>query len=147
MKILIQRSKNSSVKVENKVVGKINYGMVIFICFESLDGEELIHKAISRLLKLRIFDDPQTKKMSYTIEQVKGQVLVISQFTLSWNGQGGNRPSFDASMSPLKAQNFFQKFCEDWKETSTVPIESGIFGADMEVQIINDGPVTFFLQV
>ncbi len=135
------------VKIEGRVAGKIAHGMVIFVCFENLDGEELINKAISKIIKLRVFDDPVTKKMGLSLDQVKGQVLLISQFTLSWNGNGGHRPSFDASMPPLKAQSFYQKFIEQWKNTTPIPIETGMFGQEMEVHIINDGPVTFFLQI
>lgn len=142
MKILIQRSKQSSVKVENEIVGKIDHGMVVFICFEQEDTEEKIDMAIHKLINLRIFED-ENNKMTYNILQTKGSILSVSQFTLSWDGSGGHRPSFDRSMSPNQAKLFYAIFNKKLKEH--LPVETGIFGAMMEVAITNDGPVTFHL--
>jgi D-tyrosyl-tRNA(Tyr) deacylase len=142
MKILIQRSKQSSVKVEGEIVGKIEHGMVLFVCFEQDDNEEKIDLAIHKLINLRIFED-ENNKMTFNILQTKGSFLSISQFTLSWDGSGGHRPSFDRSMPPKQAKLMYAIFNKKLKEHCMV--ESGVFGAMMEVAITNDGPVTFQL--
>jgi D-aminoacyl-tRNA deacylase len=144
MRVVIQRSLDSYVEVDNKSVGKIQHGMVLLVCFEKNDSEEVIKKAGDKILALRIFKDPSSGKMSHSLFQSKGQILCISQFTLSWDGSRGNRPGFDNSMEPEKAQQYFSLFCQYLAQS--IPVESGVFGADMAVHIKNDGPVTFFLE-
>lgn len=143
MKVVIQRVKEASVTVENKVIGAVNHGYLLYVCFEESDKVDVIDKAIKKILALRIFED-ENGKMNKDITQVSGGILSISQFTLSWDGRKGNRPSFDLSMPPAEAQNFYQRFNEELKK-SGLQIEIGAFGADMKVQSINDGPVTFHL--
>ncbi|MBF0206796.1 MAG: D-tyrosyl-tRNA(Tyr) deacylase [Oligoflexia bacterium] len=145
MKVVIQRSKESSVKVEDKIVGKIAYGMVLLICFEKGDNETAVTKAIHKITNVRMFEDPQTKKMSLNLQQVNGEILCISQFTLSWEGEKGHRPSFDNSLPPDDARSLYNKFCEGLISAGFV-VASGVFGAYMEVNITNDGPVTFILK-
>jgi D-tyrosyl-tRNA(Tyr) deacylase len=142
MKVVIQRSKHSSVKVEDKIVGEISHGLVLFVCFETGDNEEIIDQAIYKITNLRIFEDDK-EKMMYNVSQVKGQILSISQFTLSWDGSRGHRPSFDKSMNPTEAKLLYAIFNKKLKEV--VPVAQGIFGASMLVSIENDGPVTFSL--
>lgn len=142
MRIVVQRSKQSRVLIEKEIVGQIEKGMVIFVCFETGDTEETIDQAIYKITNLRIFEDEQ-EKMTYNLDQIKGEVLSISQFTLSWDGTRGHRPSFDRSMAPREAQLMYAIFNKKLKEH--VPVSQGQFGANMEVQITNDGPVTFYL--
>ncbi len=143
MKVVIQRALESSVISNGILTGKINKGMVILICFESRDQEQQIQKCVDKILSLRIFED-ENRKMNYNVTQVNGEILIISQFTLAWNGQKGNRPSFDQSMEPSKAEVFFEKTIKLLSEK--IKVEQGIFGADMKVSLINDGPVTFHLE-
>lgn len=143
MKVVIQRSLNSNVIVENVVVGKIDKGLVLFVCFESDDDKSCIVKSVQKIINLRIFEDSQTGKMSHNISDSGGSVLAISQFTLSWDGKKGNRPSFDRSMEPQLAKVYFKLFCDELKKYTHV--ETGSFGKAMKVSITNDGPVTFCL--
>jgi D-tyrosyl-tRNA(Tyr) deacylase len=143
MKIVVQRSLESSVSVASDVIGSISNGLVLLVCLEKGDDEKSIAKAAQKILALRIFADEQGR-MNKNILQSGGEVLAISQFTLSWNGQKGNRPSFDNSMAPDEANSFFIKFCDILKEQ--VKVETGAFGESMQVSITNDGPVTFFLE-
>jgi D-tyrosyl-tRNA(Tyr) deacylase len=142
MKVVIQRSKHSSVKVEDKIVGEITHGLVVFVCFENGDNEEILDQAIHKIINLRIFEDNQ-EKMMFNVSQIQGQILSISQFTLSWDGSRGHRPSFDKSMNPTEAKLLYAIFNKKLKEF--VPVAQGIFGASMLVSIENDGPVTFSL--
>jgi D-tyrosyl-tRNA(Tyr) deacylase len=142
MKVVIQRSKHSSVKVEDKIVGEITHGLVVFVCFENGDNEDILDQAIHKIINLRIFEDDQ-EKMMFNVSQIQGQILSISQFTLSWDGSRGHRPSFDKSMNPTEAKLLYAIFNKKLKEF--VPVSQGIFGASMLVSIENDGPVTFSL--
>lgn len=143
MKVVIQRSKKSNVIVEEKIVGEIDKGMVLLVCMEKGDGQSNIEKAAKKILGLRIFSDEQGK-MNLSLKQMEGKILAISQFTLSWDGVKGNRPSFDKSMPPNEANELFESFC-DLLGKEDVVVEKGVFGASMEVNILNDGPVTFSL--
>lgn len=143
MKVVIQRSKKSNVIVEEKIVGEIDKGMVLLVCMEKGDGQSNIEKAAKKILGLRIFSDEQGK-MNLSLKQMEGKILAISQFTLSWDGVKGNRPSFDKSMPPNEANELFESFC-DLLSKEDVVVEKGVFGASMEVNIQNDGPVTFSL--
>lgn len=146
MKIVIQRTLEASVSVEGEVVSKIPKGMVLLICMEKgdLDNPQFdLKKVAQKIINLRIFTDPETGKMNQNLSQAGGEVLCISQFTLSWNGSKGNRPSFDNSMEPNKAEEFFNGLCEELAKE--VIIKKGVFGASMQVSLVNDGPVTFSL--
>lgn len=142
MKIVIQRSNEASVIVENEVVGKIKSGLVLLVCLEIDDDLEKVKSAAEKILALRVFDD-EKGKMGKNVCDAGGQVLAISQFTLSWDGKKGHRPSFDQSMPPLEAQILFKLFCDELR--TKVEVATGKFGAMMEVCIKNNGPVTFSL--
>ena len=144
MRIVVQRTLRSSVEVNENLVSKIEQGMVLFVCLEKEDTQEQVEKAVQKISSLRIFKDPETDKMSKDIKDVEGEVLAISQFTLSWRGEKGNRPSFDHSMEPNKAKELFDKFVGGLRDTG-IEVKTGLFGAHMKVQLINDGPVTFCL--
>ncbi len=142
MKIVVQRSKAASVSVEGKTVGKIESGYVLLVCCEKGDSESTLKKAATKIIELRPFPDEQGK-MNLNLAYYGGEILAISQFTLSWDGKKGNRPSFDNSMAPEKAALFFDKFCELLEQHSKV--SRGLFGGKMEVSLTNWGPVTFSL--
>ncbi len=143
MKILVQRTKSAKVTVDHEVIGQIDHGMVIFVCLVQGDTEEQIHKAVKKIVQMRIFSDAD-EKMNFDITQTGGQILAISQFTLAWDGQKGNRPSFDQAMPPAQAQVLFRIFLDQLREK--VPVQTGRFAAHMNVELDNDGPVTFFLE-
>lgn len=143
MKILVQRTKAAKVIIDEKIVGEITHGMVLFICLVEGDTEEQVKKAAQKVVNMRIFNDADDK-MNLDITQANGQILAISQFTLAWDGQKGNRPSFDQSMAPAQAQVLFRLFLDALREKA--PVQTGRFGAHMNVELDNDGPVTFFLE-
>lgn len=140
MKIIIQRVKSSLVRVDGAIVSKINQGMNLLVCLEKGDSKEKVLEAAKKVLAYRIFAD-ENQKMNKSILDIQGEILAVSQFTLSWDGKKGNRPSFDNSMTPSEASSLFDLFCEEMQKQA--PVFKGVFGASMEVEIINDGPVTF----
>ena len=142
MRILVQRSKNSKVTINNKVNGKIESGFVIFVGFTNGDSEKLFDKMVNKLINLRIFED-ENGKMNLSLLDVKGSILSISQFTLYANCKEGRRPSFTNALNPEDASVLYDKFNQKLKEY--VHVETGIFGSDMKVEIYNDGPVTIML--
>lgn len=143
MRILVQRSKESSVSVDNKLVGKINKGYVILVGFKNIDKAEDIDYLINKLLNLRIFED-ENGNMNKNIKEVDGEILSISQFTLYSDTKKGNRPSFKDSMEYDKAKDLYEIFNNKLKEY--IHVETGIFGENMVVNISNDGPVTIMLE-
>ena len=143
MRLLVQRSLNSSVSVEDKIVGKIDSGMVVFVGFKIDDTEDDIDYLVKKLVNLRIFDDSDGV-MNKSILDVGGKVLSISQFTLYADTKKGNRPSYINSMRQEFASKMYDIFNE--KLSKYVDVETGIFRSDMKVNIINDGPVTILLE-
>ncbi len=143
MRTIIQRSKDSYVKVDNKVVGKINKGLVILVGFTENDNEQIIDKMIKKIINLRIFDD-ENGVMNRSILETQGEVLSISQFTLYANTKKGNRPSYVEALNGEEAIKLYDLFNKKLREY--VPVETGIFGAEMLVNINNDGPITISLE-
>lgn len=143
MKVLVQRSKNSSVSVNKKIVGHIDYGLVLLVGFTHKDTEEDIVKIIRKILSLRIFND-RNGIMNKSVLDIGGSILSISQFTLYANTKKGNRPSYLDALESEKAEKLYNFFNSELKKH--VSVETGIFGSDMEVNIINDGPVTIMLE-
>lgn len=140
---LIQRVKQASVSVNNQIVGQINQGLLILLGIEQEDSEQKAVRLCEKVLGYRIFSDHEDK-MNLNVKQVNGQVLVVSQFTLAADTKKGMRPSFTKGAHPNEANrlyNYFVQLCEQQISTQT-----GIFAADMQVSLINDGPVTFWLQ-
>ena len=140
MRAVLQRVKKASVTVDDKITGQINKGLVVLIGMGKDDAEEDIKKLIDKIIKLRLFDD-KNGKINLSINDVGGSLLIVSQFTLYWNCKKGTRPSFDGAMPPAEAERMYDKFVEYAKNTD-IPVETGIFGADMQLSLINDGPVT-----
>ena len=142
MRAVIQRSKNSKVTIDGKVNGSIDHGFVILVGFTEGDNEKIIDKMIDKIINLRIFED-ENEKMNLSILDTKGSILSISQFTLYANCTEGRRPSFIEALNPVEATKLYDIFNK--KLSEFVHVETGIFGADMKVEIYNDGPVTIVL--
>lgn len=143
MRILVQRSKFSKVTINNKINGSIDKGLVAFVGFTHTDNENIIDKMIDKLINLRIFED-ENELMNLSLLDVKGEILSISQFTLYADTTKGRRPSFINAMKQEEATKLYDLFNKKLKEKN-VKVETGIFGADMKVEIYNDGPVTVML--
>lgn len=143
MRILVQRSKKSSVTINNKVVGKIDKGLVLFVGFMEGDTSREIDYMIKKVLNLRIFDD-ENGVMNKSILDVGGSILSISQFTLYADTKKGNRPSYIKALNGEKAIKLYDEFNE--KLSDYIEVETGLFGADMKVNILNDGPITILLE-
>lgn len=144
MKIVVQRVQEASVSVDSEVIGEIKHGLLLLVCFELGDSDEVLHRAIDKVTRLRIFDDMEGK-MNLDIEKVQGEILSVSQFTLSWDGSGGHRPSFEKSMPPQEARLKYALFNRELRNRG-FSVKEGKFGAFMKVSLVNDGPVTFILQ-
>ena len=145
MRALIQRVTSASVKVDGEIVGKIGKGFLIFLGIYEEDTEEKIEKLTKKIVNLRIFND-ENDKMNLSIKDVKGEILLISQFTLCADTRKGNRPSFVSAKNPKDANVIYEKTIESIRNEGII-VEKGIFGADMKVELLNDGPVTILLDV
>jgi len=145
MRALIQRVTSASVKVDEKIVGKIGKGFLIFLGVYEEDTEEKIEKLTKKIVNLRIFND-ENDKMNLSIKDVKGKILLISQFTLCADTRKGNRPSFVSAKNPKDANVIYEKTIESIRNEGII-VEKGIFGADMKVELLNDGPVTILLDM
>jgi D-tyrosyl-tRNA(Tyr) deacylase len=144
MKIVLQRVREASVSVGNEVVGKIGQGVCLLVGFEQGDQEEEAQHLAHKIAELRIFPD-EHGKMNRSLLDVQGEVLVVSQFTLAGSLKKGRRPSFDNAEEPSRAEVLFESFVDQIRKTG-LNVETGVFAALMDVQLINDGPVTFILQ-
>ena len=140
MKIVLQRVSSASVKVDSKIVGRIEHGLLLLIGFSSTDTEENILPTIEKIVKLRIFSDEEGK-MNKSVLDVDGSALLVSQFTLYADTKKGNRPSFIEAARPEQAIPLYEFFIAEMKKRIS-KVETGIFGADMKVELVNDGPVT-----
>ena len=140
MKIVLQRVSSASVQVDSKIVGSIEHGLLLLIGFSSTDTEENILPTIEKIVKLRIFSDEEGK-MNKSVLDVEGSMLLISQFTLYADTNKGNRPSFIEAARPEQAIPLYEFFIAEMRKRMT-KVETGIFGADMKVELVNDGPVT-----
>ncbi|HLR54537.1 MAG TPA: D-aminoacyl-tRNA deacylase [Pseudogracilibacillus sp.] len=140
MKAIVQRAAEASVTVENKMIGKINHGFVLFVGFTESDSDKDIHTMVQKLVHLRIFEDDEGK-MNQSLKDVQGSILSISQFTLYGNVQKGRRPSFVHAAHPEKAIQLYEAFNQALIAEG-VQVETGEFGAVMDVQLTNAGPVT-----
>jgi D-tyrosyl-tRNA(Tyr) deacylase len=140
MKIVLQRVSSASVKVADEIVGSIEHGMLLLIGFSSNDTEESILPTIEKIVKLRIFSDEEGK-MNKSVLDVSGSALLVSQFTLYADTKKGNRPSFIEAARPEQAIPLYEFFIAEMKKRIS-KVETGIFGADMKVELVNDGPVT-----
>lgn len=140
---LIQRVKKASVTIDNELFSSINAGILVLYGVEKGDEKEKAEKIADKISKLRIFED-ENGKMNKSIKDISGEVLVVSQFTLAGNCAKGTRPSFDRAELPEKANEMYEYFIKKLKDKG-LPVKTGVFGAMMDVELINDGPVTFIL--
>jgi len=144
MKIVVQRVKNASVEVEGKTVGKIEKGFLVLLGVTHDDTKEQADYLVKKLCNLRVFED-ENEKMNLALKDVGGELLIISQFTLYADCSQGNRPSFITAARPEVAEPLYEYFCEECKKNG-IKVEKGIFGADMKVNLLNDGPVTIIIE-
>ena len=144
MKLVIQRVKYAKVEVDKKVVGKINKGFLVLVGVTHTDTKKEADYLAKKLCKLRVFED-ENEKMNLSLKDVNGELLIVSQFTLYANCSEGNRPSFTNAGKPKMAENLYEYFCKKCEEYK-IHVEKGIFGADMKVELLNDGPVTIIIE-
>ena len=144
MKLVVQRVKNAKVEVEDKIVGKIDKGYLVLLGVTHNDTKEVADYLVKKLCNLRVFED-ENGKMNLNIKQVEGELLIVSQFTLYGDCTEGNRPSFTNAAKPDLANELYEYFCSKCAEND-INVEKGIFGADMKVSLLNDGPVTIILE-
>ena len=145
MRAVIQRVKEAKVEVDQKIVGQIKQGILVLFGCHKDDTDNQIDYLLDKLINMRIFSD-ENDKMNLSIKDIDGDILVVSQFTLLADTKKGRRPSFINSMEPKKANEFYEKFISKLKE-HIKKVSTGIFGANMQVSLINDGPVTFVLDI
>ncbi len=144
MKLVVQRVKNAQVEVEGNIVGKIGKGFLVLLGVTHKDTKEQADYLVKKLCKLRIFTD-ENDKMNLSLKDIKGELLIVSQFTLYADCTGGNRPSFTEAAKPEQANELYEYFCSEC-EKNEIHVEKGIFGAHMKVSLLNDGPVTIILE-
>lgn len=144
MRLVVQRVKNAKVEVEGKTVGQIEKGFLVLLGVTHNDTKVEADYLVKKLCNLRVFED-ENGKMNLALKDVKGELLIISQFTLYGDCSQGNRPSFINAAKPDIAEPLYEYFCEEC-EKNNIHVEKGIFGADMKVSLLNDGPVTILLE-
>ncbi len=144
MRLVVQRVKKASVEVDKKIVGKIDNGFLVLIGIKKGDTKEQADYLVKRLCNLRIFTD-ENDKMNLSLKDVNGKLLIVSQFTLYGDCTQGNRPSFIEAARPEEAIPLYEYFCEQC-QLNNIEVQKGIFGADMKVELLNDGPVTILLE-
>ncbi|HET9207251.1 MAG TPA: D-aminoacyl-tRNA deacylase [Burkholderiaceae bacterium] len=145
MLALVQRVSHARVTIAGAVVGAIERGLLVFVCAEPADTDAQATKLVDKLLKLRIFSD-EAGKMNRSVQDVQGGLLIVSQFTLAADTAGGNRPSFSAAAAPPLGRALYERVLQLARERHA-PVAAGEFGADMQVELINDGPVTIPMRV
>lgn len=144
MKLLVQRVANANVKVDDKIVGKVDKGFLVLCGVTHTDTKETADYLVKKLLNLRVFED-ENEKMNLSLKQVNGELLIVSQFTLYADTSSGNRPSFINAAKPDMANELYEYFCSQCTKEG-IHVEKGVFGAHMEVSLLNDGPVTIMLE-
>lgn len=144
MRIIIQRVRNASVTIEGQLHSAIGQGMMILVGIEDADGDDDIAFLVKKVAAMRIFDD-ENGVMNLSVMDVKGEVLVVSQFTLHASTKKGNRPSYIRAAKPDISIPLYEKFCTELSASLGKPVKTGVFGADMQCALINDGPVTIFM--
>ncbi len=142
---LLQRVSQASVTVEGQVIGQIGAGLLVLLCAEPLDTERHADRMLAKILKLRIFGDAHGK-MNLSVQDVQGGLLVVSQFTLAADTAGGNRPGFTKAAAPERGLHLYRYFLEQARALHPV-VQNGQFGAQMQVALVNDGPITIPLRI
>ncbi|MEM5530711.1 D-aminoacyl-tRNA deacylase [Gammaproteobacteria bacterium AS21] len=145
MKALIQRVSQASVSVDNAIVGEINQGILLLLGVEKTDSAETVQRTLQKIINYRIFSDEQGK-MNLSLKDLEGQLLIVSQFTLVAQTNKGSRPGFSKGASPEHGKDIYNMFIEQAKLVIN-SVECGVFGANMQVSLVNDGPVTFSFDI
>ncbi len=143
MKFVLQRVSKASVIIDNSIYSSINNGLLLLIGIEKNDNEDMLDYYINKILNMRIFND-KNQKMNYSVQDIKGEILVVSQFTLLADTKKGNRPSYIKAAKPELAKQLYRLFCNKLKNYE-INVKKGRFGANMQLDFINDGPVTILL--
>lgn len=144
MRAVLQRVKYASVEINNKTVGKIDHGFLVLLGIEAEDDHKDIEWLVNKCMNMRIFSD-EDGKMNKSIKDINGSFLIVSQFTLHASTRKGNRPSFMKAARPEQAIPMYEEFCKFLEIKSELEVQKGVFGADMQVQLLNDGPVTIII--
>lgn len=145
MKALLQRTSGARVDIAGETVGQCGRGLMILVCAMDGDTEENARKLVDKISKLRIFPD-ENGKMNRSILDIEGEALVVSQFTLAADTSRGNRPGFSSAASPEEGEKLYRYFATQLAAKG-IPVETGEFGADMQVHLVNDGPVTIWMEI
>lgn len=145
MRVVIQRVNHAQVAIDDEIVGKINKGLLLLVGLKDGDEAEVVKKAADKIAKMRIFED-ENYKTNLSLKDVSGEILSVSQFTLLANTKKGNRPSFVEAMRPPKSKELWEEFNQEL-EVKGFRVETGEFGADMQVSLENDGPFTIVLDL
>lgn len=141
---LIQRVKRAKVTVDDQIIGQIDQGLLVLLGVEKEDNEQKAQQLLDKVLHYRIFSD-EAGKMNLNVQQAQGSLLVVSQFTLTADTEKGRRPSFSKGAAPAQAEALYHYFVE--QSQKAIQTETGEFAAEMQIELVNDGPVTFWLQV
>ena len=144
MRILIQRVRQASVEISKVKTSEINKGLLLLVAFEDKDDQIDIDWIVKKTLSLRVFSD-LNKRMNLSVDDINGSILIVSQFTLYASTKKGNRPSFIKSADPSKALDLYNQFVKSFKLSTNLDVQTGTFGADMQISSINDGPVTVMI--
>jgi D-aminoacyl-tRNA deacylase len=146
MRILLQRVNDARVRVDGRIVGEISTGLLSFVGFTSTDDEAVMDHLIKKMIQLRIFED-EAGKMNLSVQDLGHQILIVSQFTLYGDTRKGNRPSFIAAAEPEKAERLYEQFVSKVRSAiGPAKVATGIFRASMQVELVNNGPVTILLE-
>lgn len=145
MKLVIQRVTCSNLYIDGSLISQIKQGLVVLIGISKSDSENVIDKLVKKLLNLRVFED-ENSKMNYSILDIEGEILLVSQFTLYADTKKGNRPSFINAADPKNAEPLYNKFIEKLHIVLGDNIKTGRFGANMQIELVNDGPVTIIVE-
>lgn len=145
MRAVVQRVKKSELSIDGEIYSSIGKGFMVLLGITDTDTENEIKALADKILKLRVFED-ENEKMNLALNDINGEIQVVSQFTLYADCHHGNRPSFINAAKPEIAEPLYEKFIEYCKNNSNVPVKTGVFGADMKINFVNDGPVTIILE-
>ena len=144
MRAVIQRVTRASVEIKPEIVSQIGRGLLVFLGIETADSRDDIVWLAGKIARLRVFSD-ENGAMNLSVQNIAGDLLIVSQFTLLASTRKGNRPSFGGAAAPEQANQLYEEFCEQLETEVAEPVARGIFGADMQIELVNDGPVTICL--